>query len=58
MIKKIKAAPRGVILSALFLLCLYAALAIAAPLLWFFATICFGTIVAALRLAHYLDTGN
>ena len=58
MIKQIKSMPWGVMVAAVFLIALYVALCIAAPVFWLCFGLAVGAYFAVLRLAHYFRYGE
>lgn len=55
--ERIKSLPSGVKVAALFLLAVYAAMCFMVPMVGLLVSVSIGTILAILRIMHYLDHG-
>ena len=58
MIKEIKSMPWGVKVAAVFLLAVYVAMCVMVPMIGLGLGVGIGTILAAMRIFHYLHFGN
>jgi len=58
MIEKIKSMPWGVMVSAVFLLVIYGGMCVIVPMIGLGLFVGIGTILAIMRVAHYLQFGN
>ena len=56
--KLIKDTPWGVMVAIVFLLAVYVLMCFMAPIVAFGLTVGLGTILAIMRIAHYLNYGN
>jgi hypothetical protein len=55
--ERIKSLPSGVKVAAVFLLAVYAAMCFMVPMVGLLVSVSIGTILAILRIMHYLDHG-
>ena len=56
--ERFKDVPWGVWVAAVFLLAVYVLMCFMAPIVGLALTVCIGTILAVIRIAHYLSYGN